>query len=115
MRKNIPFKGREAIARQKQEGVKKMLACFTIDDPGIVLLGRETIFRNGKRVGWLTSGGFGHTVQQAIGYGYIRNPEGVTSTYVMDGDYELEIATRRVKCQVHLKPLYDPDMSCIKI
>jgi 4-methylaminobutanoate oxidase (formaldehyde-forming) len=115
MKKNIPFKGREAIAAQQAEGVKKMLACFTIDDPEIVLLGRETIYRNGERVGWLTSGGFGHTIQQAIGYGYVRNPEGVTRSYVLDGEYELEVATKRVKCQVHMKPLYDPDMTRIKM
>jgi 4-methylaminobutanoate oxidase (formaldehyde-forming) len=115
MKKNIPFKGREAIAAQQAEGVKKILACFTIDNPEIVLLGRETIYRNGERVGWLTSGGFGHTIQQAIGYGYVRNPEGVTRSYVLDGEYELEVATKRVKCQVHMKPLYDPDMTRIKM
>ena len=41
---------------QRRDGVRKMLAGFSVD-PSIVLLGRETIFRNGERVGWLTSGG----------------------------------------------------------
>ncbi|MBY6142334.1 FAD-dependent oxidoreductase [Leisingera daeponensis] len=113
LRKDIPFKGRAAAEAQKADGVKKMLACFTTD-PGVVLLGRETIYRNGERVGWLTSGGYGHTVGKSIGYGYIRNPEGVDADYVLTGDYELEVATERVPCKVQLSPLYDPSMSRVK-
>ena len=40
---------------------------------------RETIFRDGVRVGWLTSAGFGYTVGRSIGLGYVRNPAGVTA------------------------------------
>lgn len=113
LRKDIAFKGREAAAAQKEYGVKKMLACFTVD-PEVVLLGRETIYRNGKRVGWLTSGGYGHTVGQSIGYGYVRNADGVDAEYVLSGEYELEVATERVKATVHMQPLYDPKMARVK-
>ncbi len=115
MRSGKPFKGRDAIVRQLDHGVKKMLACFSVDDSDIVLLGRETIYRNGQRAGWLTSGGFGYTIGKSIGYGYVRNPEGVDEAYVLDGDYELEVATERVACNVSLKPLYDPEMRRIKL
>ncbi len=110
---NTPFKGREAAQAQVDSGVKKMMACFTCD-PDVVLLGRETIYRNGERVGWLTSGGFGYTVDKSIGYGYIRNPDGVTRDYIMEGSYELEVATDRVPCTVHMTPLYDAKMERIK-
>ncbi|UWR79089.1 FAD-dependent oxidoreductase [Phaeobacter inhibens] len=113
LRKKIAFKGRAAAEARKAGGVEKMLACFTTD-PGVVLMGRETIYRNGKRVGWLTSGGYGYTVGQSIGYGYIRNPDGVDPDYVLSGDYELEVATQRVPCKVQLGPLYDPSMSRVK-
>jgi 4-methylaminobutanoate oxidase (formaldehyde-forming) len=113
LRKNTAFKGREAAAAQKEGGVKKMLACFTVD-PEVVLLGRETIYRNGERVGWLTSGGYGHTLGQSIGYGYVRNAGGVDADYVLGGDYELEVATERVKATVHMQPLYDPKMERVK-
>lgn len=108
-----PFKGRAAAELHKTNGVKKMMAGFTVE-PEIVLLGRETIYRNGKRVGWLTSGGFGYTINKSIGYGYIRDPEGVDADYVLQGEYELEVATKRVPCQVHLKPLYDPSMNRVR-
>ncbi|NOD88309.1 MULTISPECIES: FAD-dependent oxidoreductase [unclassified Ruegeria] len=114
LRKDVDFKGRAASEKQKAEGVEKMLACFTVD-PDIVLLGRETIYRNGERVGWLTSGGYGYTIGKSIGYGYIRNPEGVDPEYVTSGEYELDVATRRVPCQVTLQPLYDPKMERVKV
>ncbi|WP_120634647.1 FAD-dependent oxidoreductase [Ruegeria sp. EL01] len=114
LRKNTDFKGRAASERQKSEGVKKMLACFTVD-PDVVLLGRETIYRNGERVGWLTSGGYGYTVGKSIGYGYVRDPDGVTSNDILSGDYELEVATERVAANVQLEALYDPKMQRVKL
>ena len=110
---NTPFLGREAAQAQAESGVEKMMACFTCD-PDVVLLGRETIYRNGERVGWLTSGGFGYTVDKSIGYGYVRNPDGVTRDYIIEGTYELEVATERVPCTVHMTPLYDAKMQRIK-
>ncbi len=114
LRANVPFMGREAVEAQRRDGVKKMLACFTVDDPEVVLLGRETIYRDGKRVGWLTSGGFGHWVGKPIGYGYVRNPEGVDRDYLARGEYELEVASERVPCRVEMAPLHDPGMARIK-
>lgn len=114
MRKNIPFRGREAIERQLAGGVKKRLACFIPEDADAVLLGRETIYRDGKRVGWLSSGGFGYTLGKPIGYGYVRNPDGVTEDFVLSGAYELDVARERIPCKVSLSPLYDPDMARIK-
>ncbi len=108
------FKGRPALLSQRDSALTKQLACFTVADPAITLLGRETIYRNGARVGWLTSGGWGYTVQRNIGYGYVRNPSGVDTDYLRGGCYELEVATNRVPCEIHLEPLYDPAMVRVK-
>ena len=113
LRKNVDFKGRDAVKAQKEAGVKKRLVCFTTD-PDIVLLGRETIYRNGERVGWLSSGGFGYTVGKSIGFGYVRCADGVDADYVTAGTYELEVATERVAAQATLAPLYDPKMDRVK-
>ena len=80
-----------------------------------MLLGRETIYRDGVRVGWLSSAGWGHTIGKNIGFGYVRDPErGVDTDYVMSGAYELEVATERVPASVFLRPPYDPEMLRIK-
>ncbi|GAB4383217.1 GcvT family protein [Albidovulum sp.] len=107
MRSNIDFKGRAAVARQRAEGVRKILAGFTAA-PEVILSGRETIFRNGERVGWLSSGGYGYTIGRSIGYGYVRAGHPIDADYVLSGEYALEVATERVPCEVHLRPLHDP-------
>jgi 4-methylaminobutanoate oxidase (formaldehyde-forming) len=115
LKKNVPFIGRGAMEAARGAKLPRLLAGFTVDDPGIVLLGRETIYREGVRVGWLSSGGWGYTVGKSIGFGYVRNPErGVDPDYVMSGTYELEVATERVPAAPFFKPLYDPDMVRVK-
>ena len=114
LKQNTPFLGREALAEQATKPLKKRLAGFTVDDPAIVLLGRETIFRDGQQVGWLTSGGYGYTVGKNIGFGYVRNAAGVPTDWLSSGRYELEVAAQRVAAAIHLAPLYDPKMERIK-
>ena len=109
-----PFLGRDALEVQKAGRLRKMLCTFTVDDPGVVLLGRETIYRDGVRVGWLSSGGFGHTVGKPIGMGYVRNADGVDRDYLLSGSYALEVATDRIACNLHLAPLHDPGMDRVK-
>ena len=45
--RNTPFLGREALVEQQGRPLPRLLAGFTVDDPGVVLLGRETIYRDG--------------------------------------------------------------------
>ncbi len=114
LKSNIPFKGREAVAAQRESGIKKILATFTTDG-NTILSGRETIYRNGERCGWLSSGGYGHTVGRSIGMGYVRATDVIDKAYVLDGTYELEVATERVPAEVTLSPLYDPKMERVKV
>ena len=115
LRKNVPFLGRAALEAQAAGRLPRLLAGFTVDDPNVTLLGRETIYRDGKRVGWLSSGGYGHTLGRSIGYGYVRDPEnGVDAETVLSGRYELEVATERYPAAVFLRPPYDPEMTRIR-
>ena len=109
-----PFLGREAAERAANSPKKKLLACFTVDDPEVVLQGRETIYRNGEAVGYLSSGGWGYSVGKNIGYGYVRNGQGVDRDFLTAGRYQLEVACEQVPCQLQLGALYDPQMTRIK-
>ena len=109
-----PFLGREALLAQQRVPLKQWLCGFSVPDPTAQLLGRETIYRDDERVGWLGSGGFGHTLQLNIGYGYVRRAEGVDREYLLAGRYELEVATERIPCSIHLEPLYDPRMERVR-
>ena len=115
LKSSTPIPGpRPRSRRSATRRLPRLLAGFTAD-PSVVLLGRETIYRDGERVGWLTSGGFGYTIGRSIGYGYRPRPEnGVTRDFLLSGRYELEVATTRVPAELFLDPLYDPTMSRIK-
>jgi sarcosine dehydrogenase len=108
LRGNQDFVGRKTLEAEQGKALCKMLVGFATEREDIVLVGRETILRDGKFAGYLTSGGYGYTLQKPIGLGYVRNAEGVSDDYVMNGNYELVVAQERVKAHPHLKPMYDP-------
>jgi sarcosine dehydrogenase len=108
LRSNVPFLGRDALEAQRARPLPRLLTGFRVADPSVILLGRETIYRDGKRVGWLASGGWGYTVATNLGYGYVRDPDNdVTAEHVLSGCYELEVATERVPAEAFLKAPYD--------
>ncbi|MCM2398232.1 FAD-dependent oxidoreductase [Rhizobium sp. S95] len=113
LKRNADFLGRSALEAVAGEPLKKRLMGFTAGSD-VVLLGRETILRNGEPVGYLTSGGYGYTLGKAIGYGYVRNSEGVSDDYLTSGSYELVVAMEKVPAEIHLGPMFDPGMERIK-
>lgn len=117
LKTGIAFRGRAALEQQQKQGLRKRLACFSVDDSAIVLLGRETIYRDGEPVGWLSSGGWGYTVEANIAYGYVRslnNPTTIDRAHLEAGSYELEVAARRIPCSIHFGAPYDPGQEKIK-
>ncbi|MEH7828264.1 GcvT family protein [Gemmobacter denitrificans] len=106
---NTPFLGRVALEAAQGQPLAKMFAGFTVDAPGAVLVGRETILRDGVPVGYLTSGGYGYTIGKSIGYGYVRNAAGVTAEWLRDGRYALVIAGEETAAELTLRPLVDPE------
>ena len=113
-KKNLDFFGKPALLAQREAPLTKRLMMFTADDPDAHLLGRETIYRDGERVGWLSSAGYGHTLGKAVGLGYVRSVDGVSDDYLGSGRYELEVAARRVPAEIHLEPPYDPNNKRIR-
>ncbi len=114
LKHDVDFMGRQALVAQGDSPLSRRFASFTVDDPNVILLGRESIYRNDEPVGWLSSGGWGYTVEKNIGYGYVRHTEGVTDEYLLGGEYELEVATERVPCTIRRGALYDPHMDRVR-
>jgi 4-methylaminobutanoate oxidase (formaldehyde-forming) len=109
------FIGREALLRQKEAGIKRRLVTFALEDAGRMLYHSEPIWRDGKLVGRLASGMFGHTVGRPVGLGYVEDQGHVaTDSYVRDGRFEIEIAGERIPAKAILGALYDPKSERIK-
>jgi sarcosine dehydrogenase len=114
LKSNIPFLGRAALEAIQARPLPKRFAGFTVSDPKAVLVGRETILRDGQPVGYLTSGGYGYTLGKSIGYGYVRNDQGVTEDWLAQGRYTLVIAGEETPADLALRPLYDPEGARIR-
>ena len=110
----MDFLGRRALEEAAGKPLAKRFAGFTIDDDDVVVLGRETILRNGEPVGYLTSSGYGYTVGKGIGFGYVRNAGGVSDEFLASGEYDLVVAMEPVRARLTMEPLYDPAAARVK-
>lgn len=113
--KNDGFIGREALLRQKEQGVKKRLVQFALEDCEPLIYHNEPIWRDNQIVGYLTSGMFGYTCGRSIGMGYVENEDGVTADFIRAGTYEIEIACERFTAQASLRPFYDPKSERVRM
>jgi sarcosine dehydrogenase len=114
MRTNRPFIGREALQRMAGAPLTKRFAGFTLADPDVVLVGRETILRDGQPVGYLTSGGYGYTIEKSVGYGYVRSEAGVTEAFLTSGTYELVVANEVFAAEIGLGGFYDTENARVR-
>jgi len=103
------FIGRGALLAQKQKGISRRLCCLTIDSGSLMPLGKEAILDGDKVVGIVTSGGYGHTIQKPIVYGYLPIPHSKPGTRL-----QIEVAARRYEAVVEKEPLYDPENLKVK-
>ncbi len=110
MNKDIAFIGHEAIAKQKETGAwkGKRLVQFLLQDPEIMLYHHEPILRDGKMVGHLTSGNYGHTLGGSVGLGYVYEEDGVNLEYIESGKFEIEVGGVAIAATASLSAMYDP-------
>lgn len=98
---------------------RRLVSFKVVGSSDATLWGGEPIYFNGERVGKLTSGGIGYTVNHggAIGIGYVTPPKAAQAgglplkelrEIVMGGEYEIGVGLRRVKAEVSWDALYDP-------
>jgi len=108
--KEIPFIGRDAMQQQKESRsfMHKRLVQFLLQDPDVTLYHHEPILRDGKIVGHLTSGDYGHTLGGAVGLGYVEVEAEVTREYIEAGVFEIDVAGVRVPATASLGAMYDP-------
>jgi len=103
------FIGREALLKQKKDGLHRRLVQFRLTDPGPLLYHNEPIWRDDAIVGHITSGAYGHTLGGSIGLGYVHAEIGASDEDILAGQFEIEVACERYAAGASLKPMYDPD------
>ena len=102
------FLGRSAVIRKIDQGLRQRLVQFVLNDPEPLVYHNEPLFRDGKPVGRLTSGNYGHFLERSVALGYVPIEPGETDDQLLGSRYEIEIAGERCTAQASLKPAYDP-------
>lgn len=112
------FLGREALLAQRERGVlSKRLVQVMLQDSSSeapLLYHEEPIVRDGRIVGSIKSGAWGHRLERSIGMGYVAEESGVTKEWLASGEWTIEVAGRRWPARVQLQPWYDPKNERIK-
>ena len=102
------FIGRDAVQSKKQNGLQKRLVQFKLTDPELLLYHNEPILRDGKIVGYLTSGNYGHHLGGAIGLGYVPCHADESAADMLSSSYQIDVAGDIITAEASLKPMYDP-------
>jgi glycine cleavage system T protein (aminomethyltransferase) len=94
------FVGREALAQQKQEGVKRKLIGFEVTERGIARDHQDVII-NGERVGQVTSGSPAPFLKKNIGLAYIP-----VEFANMGQEIQIDVRGKLVGAQIVKTPFY---------
>src|SRR5271170_5973343 len=100
------FIGAAAARREKDSGGALRRVSMVIEAADADVLGDEPIWYEGRVVGWVTSGGFGHFVELSLAQGYI--PQALALDETADG-LEVEILGDRRQARIIAKPPFDPE------
>jgi len=94
------FIGRDVLARQKEEGIRRKLVGFEVTDRGIARDGQDVLI-NGERVGRVTSGSPAPFLKKNIGMAYVPVELAGTETKI-----EIDVRGRLVAAQIVPLPFY---------
>ncbi|MDC1046030.1 FAD-dependent oxidoreductase [Candidatus Pseudothioglobus singularis] len=99
------FIGKKAALIEKMKGPTKKLSVIQIETETDVS-GDEAVMHNGECVSYITSGGYGHSVQRSLAMTYLP-VELIDSNTTL----EVEILGEFHKASIVMEPLYDPSGS----
>ena len=97
------FIGRDALLRQRERGIERTLACLVIDAADADAVGSESIWAGAEPIGYVASGGYGHTVEKSIAFAYLPLQHADAGTELM-----VDILGDRRPARVVDPPLHDP-------
>jgi 4-methylaminobutanoate oxidase (formaldehyde-forming) len=103
------FQGRDALVRQKQDGVTRRLCCLVLADPRALVLGNEPVLSEDRVITRVTSGGYGYTVGESIAYAYLPADLAAPGTALT-----VEVDGQPVAAHVEREPRFDPTNSRIR-
>ena len=97
------FVGRDALLRQRDQGLRRKLVPLVLDGDACVLWGGEAVVAEGRVVGRVRSGGYGHAIGRNVALAYLPLELARPGTAVA-----VESFGQLVPAEVRTAPLWDP-------
>ncbi len=94
------FIGKEALLKQKEEGIKQRLVGFELIERGVPRH-NYPILKDKERIGTVTSGSFSPTLKKGIGLGYVK------TNFAKEGnEIQIQIRERTTRAKIVKTPFY---------
>ena len=112
--KPAEFIGKAACRQQKDRApYQYRLVSILLKDPEPVLDHQEIVLRDGKPVGYVRAGSYGHTLGGGVGLAMVEGAP-VNAAYLKEGEWTVAIADRIYPAVVSFRPFYDPRMEKVR-
>ena len=101
---NRDFIGRNALVRQRRDGIGRQLYYAEVDTIDADPIGGEAVFREGEQVGVIVSGSYGHRVGRSLSFLLLP-----ADTAKRGGPLVVEVLGRMCTALLVNEPAYDPE------
>jgi len=99
-----PFLGQAALRQVKAASPTRRLTCLTLDDPSLIVMGKEPVLAGNAVAGYVTSAAYGASAGESIAYAYLpvalASPGQRLNIEFFGDAYPATVAT---------EPRFDPD------
>ena len=97
------FIGRDAALAERARGPKRRFVTLVVEADDADVVGYESLMHEGKPVGYVTSGGYGHCIDKIVAVGY------VPAELARDGEeFTLDLFGQERRATLTLAAPYDP-------
>ncbi len=97
------FIGRDRTQASLDNPLPWVCVYLEVDADGADCVGSETVYLGGKRVGQISSGGYGHGVQKSLAFAYVKPEASAPGT-----ELEVHVLADMRKARVLEEAVYDP-------
>ena len=104
--KDADFIGKEAVLAERARGAARQLVVLAVEAEDADATGDEPVYQDGEIVGFVTSGGVGHSVGKSFAVAYVES-----AALARGGGYAVEILDSMRPAVVQTEPAVDPQGS----
>ena len=103
-------RARCALSKRRSGPPTRRLVQVLLQDPGPTLFGGEPVLRDGRWLGYVRAGAYGHTLGGAVGLAMIEDDAGLPVDAVESAPPSRSMSpARAIRLAPRVRPMYDPD------